>query len=78
MRSSRLLVDGLDAECVKIEKHTAIPNEQDGTNSISQVEYGLIDLDTAFGEVSCRGDGMTGKAIDPTSLDDLAATGLLR
>jgi len=35
MRLSRPLVDGLGAECVKIEKDKAIANEQNKVNSIS-------------------------------------------
>jgi hypothetical protein len=60
MRRRRLVVDGLDAECVKIENDKAIVNTQDADQSISQASASMTSLTrTQLEEVSCQGDGMT-------------------
>jgi hypothetical protein len=56
MRRRRLVVDGLDAECVKIENDKAIVNTQDADQSISEASASMASLArTQREEVSCQG-----------------------
>jgi len=68
MRRRRLVVDGLDAECVKIENDKAIVNTQDADQSISEASACMASLTrTQREEVSCQewNDYYTRRLVSP-------------
>ncbi len=70
MRPGRLLVDGLGAECIKIEKVEAIPNARDADqlNTLVAPSIASSTPDTCS-ERSAPGEvEMTNKATDPKRL----------